>query len=111
MTHQYCYFKFDGNIDSVRSAIEDVLGFRLSERDSSYWGGTYFQFRDGSSDFRLQLHRNMDHRGEWINSEFTGSHVLCSIGGPVETVNMFVAKIIGAGGGLLATRTKEIEDE
>ncbi len=111
MAHQYSYFQFDGDLESIRSAIEDALGLRLSERESSYWGGTYFQFRDSTSDFRLSLHCNMDHRGEWINPEFKGSRVLCSISGATEIVSAFVTKILSAGGHLLATRTREIDDE
>jgi hypothetical protein len=111
MTNQYCYFQFDDKLDSVRSAIEGVLGVHLSERESSYWGGVYFLFKDDTSDFRLRLHHNIDHRGEWISSEFKGSHVLCSISGPVSIVNPFVAKIISAGGLLLVTRIMDIDDE
>jgi hypothetical protein len=111
MTHQYSYFRFDGDLDSSRSFIEGAIGCPLSERDSSYWGGTYFLLKDAASGFRLQLHGNVDHTGEWINGEFPGSPVVCSLSGPVGVVKTFVAKIADAGGVLLASRTLEIDDD
>ena len=110
MTKQYSHFRFDGDLDSSRSFVEGAIGCPLSERDSSYWGGTYYLLKDAASDFRLQLHGNVDHTGEWINGEFPGSLVLCSLSGPVEIVSAFGAKIAGAGGVLLASRTREIEE-
>lgn len=111
MRKQYTYIQFDGTLDSSRTAIEGAIGVQLSERDSSYWGGTYFQFRDSGSGLRLQLHHNMDHTGDWIIPEFKGSQILCCIDGPVEIASTFVAKMVVAGGTLLVTRTKEIKEE
>jgi len=111
MTYQYCYFQFDGELEAVRSAIEDAISLQLSERDSCYWGGKYFLLKDDTTDSRLQLHRNIDHRGEWINNEFKGSYVLCYLSGPVDRVNAFLAEMIGAGGLPHATRTKEVDDK
>lgn len=110
MTKQYSYFRFDGDLDSSRSFIENAIGCPLSERDSSYWGGTYYLLKDAASGFRLQLHGNVDHTGEWINDEFPGALVLCELSGPMEMVATFVAKIAGAGGVLLASETLEIDE-
>jgi hypothetical protein len=109
MKHRYSYFQFDGDLSKARLSIEAALGLVLSERESSYWGGTYFQFKDNKADFRLKLHRNVDHTGEWIIKEFEGATILCCLDGPVEVVDTFSAKVQTSDGQLLTTRIQEID--
>ncbi|MFT5326282.1 MAG: hypothetical protein ACI8P0_004157, partial [Planctomycetaceae bacterium] len=77
MLQQYSYLQFEGELESIRSAIEHSLKISLLERESSYWGGVYFQFKDDSSEIRLKLHRNINHKSEWVNDEFIGVDVIC----------------------------------
>lgn len=111
MTKQYSYFRFDGTLESARSAIEDAAGIQLSERESSYYGGTYFRFKDTVSDFELMLHCNIDRNGDWIDPEFAGTEILCSIHGPVTVASAYLEKLENAGGLLLASRTRENEGD
>ena len=110
MTYQYSDFQFDGSLHAARAAIEHGTGVPLSERDSMYWGGTYFLVTDRVSDVRLQLHRNRDHLHECINTEFADAGLLCAISGPMYAVVTLVEKVLCAGGVLLTTRTREVED-
>ncbi len=111
MIKQYSYFQFDGELDLIRVAIERALAIRLLERDSSYLGGTYYLYKDDALRIHLQLYRNVDEHGGWINGEFKDARIVCDVSGPVEAVGQLIAELPPAGGRLLVTRVSEIEDD
>lgn len=59
-----------GSIDDARVIVERAVGIELFERDSSYYGGTYYLSRL-EFDQSLQLYGNFDlHRSEWISERY-----------------------------------------
>lgn len=111
MKYRFSDYQFDGELDNVRLLVEASLGIILSERDSSYWYGTYFAFKDNVSDFRLKLYRNVDPSGDWIVKEFEGAKIVCSLSGPVKVVESFDAKMQASNAQLLKPCDLEIDDE
>ena len=109
--YQYCYFKYECDLLEVRLEVESAIKVRFSERESSYWAGTYFLFDDITSDLRIQLHRNLDDTGQWIVKEFEGALILCSISGPVDIVEEYSSILKRGNGKLITSRTSEVVDE
>jgi hypothetical protein len=69
--HRYATYGFScGSIDDARALVERAVGIELFERDSSYYGGTYYLSRL-ELDQSIQLYGNFDvYRSEWIREQY-----------------------------------------
>ena len=67
-------------LEGAAALVESALGFRLEERDSSYYAGTYYSYRTGSYGRRLKLYNNYDEvsRG-WVREEYRDYSVILQV--------------------------------
>lgn len=68
---QYEKYGFRGStLEEIAAMLEETLGISFSERESSYYAGTYFLYKL-STGKELRIYRNYDEaRKQWVRSQY-----------------------------------------
>jgi hypothetical protein len=87
------------DLEGIRRALEDALGFRFSPHESSYKGGDYYLREDGEE--RLTLQRNLDlDDGEPAEQSYPDVKTLLYVEG-TERPEFFAGVVAELAGGTL----------
>lgn len=109
MGRRYDTYGIAGTLEDVAARMEQLLGLRFEERDSSYYAGTYYLYRrapDGS----LQLYNNYDSVGGfWVREQYR-DHALMLEVSCLDDMDGIQQKLMGGLQGVVLLRSRTLPD-
>jgi hypothetical protein len=77
---KYDKYGFKGStLREIAALLEETLGIYLSERESSYYAGTYFLYKL-STGRELRVYRNYDEvQKQWVRSQFRDYDIVVEV--------------------------------
>ncbi len=109
MGRRYDTYGIAGTLEEVAARMQQLLGVRFEERDSSYYAGTYYLYRKdhGRS---LQLYKNYDSVGGfWVREQYR-DHALILEASCLDDMDGIQQKLLGGLEGVVLLRSRTLPD-
>ena len=83
------------SLAEARTSVEQALQIEFEERDSSYYGGSYFSYRL-TTGRQIMIYRNYDdEESTWVHEEFRPFLIVISVS-DLEDMNEIQVRLQGA---------------
>ena len=106
--HRYDIYGITGTeLTEARSLIERVLGLEFSERESSYYGGTYYKYRLSTGREAI-LFANFNIRG-WVREQHKDYGVLLEVS-DLEEMDKIRQRLMDSSSRFVLLETSTIDD-
>lgn len=111
MGRRFDTYGFAGPLEPVARRIEQLLGLKFEERDSSYYAGTYYLYRERTYGRSLQLYNNYDSVGGfWIREQYR-DHALIAEVSELDGMDDIQKKLLTGVEGAVLLRSRTLPDE
>ena len=81
--------------------VQALLGLPLTERESSYYAGTYFLYTCRQTHQTLRLYSNYEERHGWVREQYSDYSVLLEVSGRDDMPEIERKLLTGLDGGVL----------